>query len=112
MKKNTTRKGTKAEEEYAEMKRREGFLSFVRARKTRFGSYDMWKLFDVISMSIHGIELAQIKSNRARNSQKLIKAWLRENVNKLPDNLKCVVAVRIDASKGKPARWRIKEVDI
>ena len=109
---NTTKKGTAAEVEYAEMKRQEGYLSFVRARRTRFGSYDLWNLFDVMSMDINGIELAQIKTNKSRNSQKLIKAWMQENVNKLPNNLKCVVAVRIDAQGDTPARWRIKEVDV
>jgi len=111
MVKNTTKKGTKAEEEYAEMKRGQGCLSFVRQRKT-FGSYDLWNLFDVLSMNINEIELAQVKSNRSRDSQKRIREWLRENVNRLPDNLKCVVAVRIDATGDEPARWRIKEVDL
>lgn len=108
---DTTKKGTKAEEEYAEMKRQEGCLSFVRQRK-KFGSYDLWREFDVFSMNIDGIELAQVKTNNSRDSQKRIREWLRENVNRLPDNLKCVVAVRIDATGNKPARWRIKEVDL
>lgn len=109
---NTAKKGTAAENEYAEIKRSQGYLSFVRARRTRFGSYDLWNLFDVLSMNIHGIELAQIKTNVSRNSQKLIKEWMQENVNLLPENLKCVVAVRIDATGTEPARWRIKEVDV
>lgn len=107
---NTKDKARKAEQEYEDMKRAEGCLTDRRGRQGRFGKVDYFNEFDVLSINRDGLELAQVKCNNSRDANKRIRAWLRKNEHRLPDNLKCIVAVRHDGRGGRPVRWAIKEV--
>ena len=104
---NRKKRADAAEEAFAELRRSQGYLSFVRARRTRFGQYDMWSEFDVFSMNADVLELAQVKIGRSRSAQKDIREWMRENDSILPKNLRCVVAVLNE----KTQEFRIIEVE-
>ena len=109
---NAREKARKSEREYEQMKQAEGCLTDRRGRSGRFGKVDYFNEFDVLSICRDYFELAQIKCNNSRNANKRIREWLRKNKHRLPDNIRCVVAVRHDGCGGRPVRWMIKEVNL
>lgn len=99
------------ENAFSELRKSQGYLSFVRARYSRYSEYDMWGEFDVISMNADVLELAQVKANLnwdSRGAKKAIRKWMKENAYRLPDNLRCVVAIYHYELK----QFRIHEVEI
>lgn len=66
-------KGSRRERECAALFQRAGFATY-RPATVRFGENDVWGLFDVLAISVHGrLWAVQVKSNRASG----IRAWTR-----------------------------------
>jgi len=106
-KKSSTQIGDRREEKFRDMRMSQGYLSFKRQRQ-KFGPVDLWRCFDVLSMKADVIELCQVKGSKSRGEQERIREWLRENADKIPDNVKCICAYMDD----ELGTFRIVEVNI
>ena len=69
----------------------QGLIDGMSVIGAKFKKNDLW-VFDVISMNQDGIELCQVKGALSRGEQERIREWLRENHDRLPENLKCICA--------------------
>lgn len=86
-----TQLGDLREEMWRDKRIAEGWLSFKRNR-LKFKPIDLWENFDVCSMNGTTIELTQVKGHDARHEQKQMKIWLAKNHDKIPPNVRCIVA--------------------
>lgn len=98
-----TQLGDKREEAWRDKRIAEGWLSFKRNRM-KFKPIDLWQNFDVLSMNKNVVELAQIKGHDTRGEQKQIKIWLAMNRNKIPNNVRCIVAYH---RPELPEQWKV-----
>lgn len=100
-KSTTTKTGTNNEQRFVDLRISQGYLSFKRNR-VPYGAYDLWKEFDVLSMNADGMELAQIKTAKrkdTRGAPKRIKAWIEENRDKIPANATFMAVVWIEETE-------------
>lgn len=109
-KKNTTKTGNESMRRFVELRKSQGYLSFVRARYSRFGECDLWGVFDIFSMNRDGIELAQIKTASTRDTcgaLKKVALWIQENRAMIPPGTNFVVAVWVTPEE----RFYVREID-
>ena len=111
-KKSTYTIGKETELEYARMKEKEGYISYIPPKGNRWNeNKDIYNLFDVLSLRSDCIRLSQVKTNFVSpDAIPNIKQWLKENKHILPSNLVVELAVKKKATKRKPVRWVIKEI--
>lgn len=96
--------GDEREENFRDLRISQGYLSQKRNR-AKFKKNDLW-VFDVISMNGDVIELAQVKGKYGRGAHMRVKAWVEDNLDKIPENVRIIMAYYND----KDGTWRIVEV--
>lgn len=89
-KKSDVQIGDEREEKFRDLRISQGYLSQKRNR-AKFKKNDLWK-FDVISMNKEGIEFAQVKGQYGRGAEKRIKEWIKENRDRIPENVRFTMA--------------------
>ena len=96
-KKSPTKLGDERMDRFVALRESQGYLSFKKNR-VPFGTCDIWNEFDIFSMNAEVLELAQVKGKDSRASyRQAILDWMTENADKLPANLRCIVALEDDA---------------
>jgi len=107
---NTRAKGRRAEKEYADILKAQGYIVELVKGSAKFNkSVDLFGIADIIALHATGIYLIQVKSNRTDGAIKKLNEWYNQNMIYLPNNLFLQVIVRYDNRQGAD-KWRIINV--
>jgi len=104
--------GKDNEAEYEKRKQEDGYLTYRPPKGSRWeANKDIFNMFDILAMDKSGIELIQVKTNQSGGSLKAIAQWVKDNEDKIPDNVSIELAIKKKATKRKPMRWVVTVID-
>lgn len=106
---NTRAKGRKNELAYKKILESRGYQVRLTPSPQKFAKeQDFFGQFDGFAVNDKEYIWFQVKSNTTAGAPKKIKKWIGEN--KLPNNSRYIVAVRIDGKGGQKVVWREIEI--
>jgi len=102
---SASRKGYRSQLEAAQEYKKRGWTVFVPQKTSKFGTQDIFGMFDLIAISPDGSEIhfVQVKTGSTRGFLKKLKDWRERHVVK---KVEWRLMVRLDARKCK-TKWKL-----
>ena len=111
-KRSSTAIATEREEIREEQLKADGWITTRVTNKSQWSKgKDFFGIADILCFKPDRIRLVDVSSYNSYGKVEIMKKWLKENYDNIPQILECEVAVWKPASKTKPERWTIHVIE-